>query len=394
MPIDWTTLRSTASMSDEVGILSVYLTLDPQRRAESTPKSPWDLHLRHELDRMRERFREHAPRAHQQALTERLKALSMELERLRDPAAPGQGRALFAGVASGEVQTVSLQVPLVNRAVLEARPHLRPLLSAWSIAGPAGAAAVSADDVRMVDLRFGWTEEVAVSRYANQIEQRELKGPAGDNPALAQHSASQHDLYERREEEKLHRFLRTVGQHLAEQADDRGWQHLALTGDSHLVQAVAEGLPPRWADEAVALSHPVSQLTAPKLAATVEPALAAARQRHRHALAAKAYESAMSANAGAYGLGETLEALQQSRVAHLLLAGDGDWAGNRAPDGWLVPEGEVPPGAEPQTMTPEPDLAERMIELALSHGAEVTVLTPDDAAPLADADGVGALLRW
>jgi hypothetical protein len=45
-------------------------------------------------------------------------------------------------------------------------------------------------------------------------------------------------------------------------------------------------------------------------------------------------------------------------------------------------------------MTPEPDLGERMIELAFREGAEVTVLAPPDAAPLAEVDGVGAVLRW
>lgn len=394
MSIAWETLRSVADMTDEIGILSIYVSLDPHWRAESTAKSPWEVRLRQELAQVREQTKEHGPREHHKALIDRLEKLRMDLERLRDPAAPGQGRALFAGVASGEVQTVSLQVPMVDRAVLEQRPHLRPLVAAWSTAGPTGAAAVSADEVRVVDLRFGWVEEIAVIRYINDTEQRELKGPAAANPALSQHGAPQHDLFERREDEKLHRFLRSVGDHLAEHASEHGWEHLALTGDAHLVQAVTDGLPPRLADEVVTLTHPVAQLTAPKLAATVEPALAAARQQRRQRLAGKAYESAMSANAGASGLGETLDGLQQGRVAHLLLAADGAWSGSRTADGRLVPDGEVPPGADPEAMSAEPDLAERMIELAFRNGAHVTMLEPQDAAPLDSAGGVGALLRW
>ena len=51
-----------------------------------------------------------------------------------------------------------------------------------------------------------------------------------------------------------------------------------------------------------------------------------------------------------------------------------------------------PVGADRATLVPEPHLGERMIELALDSSAEVTILEPSAAEPL--ADGVGALLRW
>jgi hypothetical protein len=59
-----------------------------------------------------------------------------------------------------------------------------------------------------------------------------------------------------------------------------------------------------------------------------------------------------------------------------------------------VPDGEVPPGADPAALAPEPHTGERMIEMAFRQSAEVTVLAPADAAPLTDLDGVGAILRW
>jgi hypothetical protein len=81
-------------------------------------------------------------------------------------------------------------------------------------------------------------------------------------------------------------------------------------------------------------------------------------------------------------------------VAHLLLAADRSWAGLRAPDGTLTSETDVPPGVDPDTLVPEPGLDERMIELAIRDGAEVSVLDSEAAAPLADHEGIGALLRW
>jgi hypothetical protein len=102
----------------------------------------------------------------------------------------------------------------------------------------------------------------------------------------------------------------------------------------------------------------------------------------------------MSANAGACGLSETLAALQEGRVAHLLLDADRQWTGRRSADGILVPDGEVPPGADASALVDEPHLGERMIELAFRESAQVTMLSPAAAAPLADVDGVGAILRW
>jgi hypothetical protein len=392
--MDRETLRAIAGMTDEVGILSIYVTLDPRNRVEAAARPPWELRMRQQLGQLPDQLKARGPREHWRALTARLEALRPDLERLLDTAGSGQGRALFAGVASGEVRTISVQVPLLDRAVLEPDPYLRPLVAAWSTAGPAGAVSVSAEGVRVIDIRFGVTEVVAVVRYESPIEQRQLKGPASAQPGMPQQTASQHDLFDRREEDKLVRFLRTVGPRLAGFAAEWEWDYLALTGEEKLVRAVRDGLPPRLPVDVVTLDHPVSSLSAPKLAATVAPAIEQARHRRHQALAERARANAMSANTGACGLGETLGALQEGRVAHLLLDAERQWAGRRTPEGYLAPDGEVPPGADPDTLAAEPHTGERMIELAFRQSAEVTMLAPADAAPLTDVDGVGAILRW
>jgi hypothetical protein len=392
--LQWVTLRELAGMTDPVGVLSVYVTLDPQEKAEAGSTPPWQLRVRHQLDEVRDRLRQDGPREHWKAFSQRLDELGPQLAQLFDPASSGQGRALFAGVESGAQQSVSLQVPLVDRVVLEPRAHLRPLVAAWSTAGPAGAVSVSADELRVIELRFGLAEVVDTIRYEGSVEQRELKGPAAAHPGLSQHGAPQHDLYERREEDKLLRFLRTTGPKLAEIVARREWHELVLTGEAQLVNAVRDGLPGAMPAELVTLDHPVSSLTPAKLAATVGPALAQARQQRHRELAERAREAALSANAGAYGLGDTLGALQEGRVAHLLLDADRQWHGSRSGDGFLTPDGEVPPGLAATDLSPEPYLGERMLELAFRDGAEVTMLDPDAATPLADGDGVGAILRW
>ena len=394
MSLDWATLRELAGLTDPFGVLSVYVTLDPHERAEAGSTPPWELRVRHQLDHVRERLKQDGPREQWKAFTQRLDELGPELARLLDPASSGQGRALFAGVGERTLRTVSLQVPLADRVVLEPRAHLQPLVAAWSTASPAGAVSVSAGELRVIDLRFGLAEVVDTIRYEGSGEQRELKGPAAANPAMHQHGAPQHDLYERREEDKLLRFLRGTGPQLAEIVAGRQWGELVLTGEAQLVQAVRDGLPPNLPAAVVTLEHPVNSLTPAKLAGTVGPALGQARQRRHRELAERARSAALSASAGAFGLGETLGALQEGRVAHLLLGADRQWRGSRTPDGFLTPDGEVPPGLAATQLSPEPHLAERMLELAFRDGAEVTILDPDALAPLVDADGIGAILRW
>jgi hypothetical protein len=394
--LDWAALHSIAGMTDEIGVLSIFVTMDPHARLEATTTPPWALRMRHQLDELREQVRRERPREHWKGFTARLGQLELELQRLVEPAASGRGRALFAAVAGGEVRTVFLQAPLTDLVVLQPRASIRPLVAAWSAAGPAGVASVSADGLRIVDLRFGRADPVETVEYQSRaeagVEQRQLKGPAAAGP-MAQHSAPQQDLFARREDDRLLRWLRTVGPRLASEAAKREWGFLVLTGEASLVQAVRDGLP-AGAPEVVILDHPVSSLPDAKLAATVAPALAEARHRHHRALAERVRDQALSANHGAFGLGETLGALQEGRVAHLLLDADRHWSGSRTPDGRLVPGREVPPGVDAGTLTPEPHLGERMIELAFEQSAAVTVLTPDAAAPLADVDGVGAILRW
>lgn len=395
MPLSWATLVSLGAMADDVGVLSIYVTVDPYGRSEAAPRAPWEVRLRNQLAEVEQRLREDGPREHYMALSARLEQLRPDLERLLDPTAPGLGRALFTGVADGEVRTVSLQMPLGDRVVLEPDAYIRPLVDAWSQAGPAGAVAVGADGVRVIDLRFGWSDEVAAMRPPDLPEQPELKGPpAAANPAIPLPAAAQRDLYERREEDKLLRFLRTLGPELDRHAHDRAWEHLVVTGDARTVQAVTDGLPQSWKDRVVTLGHPVATLTVPKIVSTVMPALDDARRRHHLDLVRRAHDLAMSRGAGSWGLGDTLNALQQGRVDHLLLAVDGQWTGSRTPDGRFVPEGEVPPGVTADQLTTEPHLGERMIELALASGAKVTAVEPDGDGLLEQAGGVAALLRW
>jgi peptide subunit release factor 1 (eRF1) len=104
------------------------------------------------------------------------------------------------------------------------------------------------------------------------------------------------------------------------------------------------------------------------------------RERERE-LVDRLRSEAHGGTKGALGLEETLQALTEGRVDHLLLDPDRRYElpkGSRLADG-----GE-----------PELSVMERMVELALSTSAAVTPLEGEAAELLADAGGVGALLRY
>ncbi|MFD0885740.1 hypothetical protein ACFQ08_14410, partial [Streptosporangium algeriense] len=103
---------------------------------------------------------------------------------------------------------------------------------------------------------------------------------------------------------------------------------------------------------------------------------------------------ALSGGPGALGLEATLGALNDSRVAQLLLNESGEWDGGRTEDGRLYARGDVPQGEPGERVVPDPTMGERMIERALDIDAEVIVLDEEAAQDLADSGGVAAILRW
>lgn len=389
MSLDWSTLRALARLTDDVGVLSLYVTADPR---EEGAQPAWQVRARNELKRLVDQANEDGPRDRSAAVRSRLDALSDHIDHVLDPRTPGLGRALFAAVDGGEVYVVTLQVPLTDRAVLRPTPLLRPLLGAWSAAGPAGAVAVSIEEIRLVDLRFGLAEEIATIEYPEDVgDRRRLKGPAHGSPATTYHAgAPQQDLFERREEDRAIRYLRSLGPQINDHVRERGWELLAVTGEAKLSHALSEELSPGSGAEVVTLTRTVTPPTPTRIAATVESALADSRTKRNRRLAEEARDAGLSASAttGAAGLEPTLEALQQGRVAHLLFAADGQWTGRRMPDGSLIVGGTAA-GSEP-----EPHLDERMIALALREGAAITVLDGDAAEPFAQTEKIGAVLRW
>lgn len=391
MELDRGGLRSIAQLSDDIGVLSIYASRDAHEPDTNQPVV--EAQIRGELEALLGEVQRAAPREHVRALAQRVDTLRLELESLLTMSG-GVGRALFARVADGDMLSVVLQRPLVNHVAFEPKAYLRPLVAASSHDGPAGVAVVSADGVRLIDMRYGSAVETANFPYTAPSSSRELRGPAATTPGMAQQSVRLTDVYERRERDRVLRFLSTIAGRVPEVAAAKEWGYLAVTGDGELVASVVSGLPTVWPVTVIRLPYVLGAARPHEVAATVRSDLAGARLVRGERTAVQVRDTALAGGPGSLGLGETLAALQQGRVAHLLLDDSRAWPGSRAPDGYLVSEGETPPWVDGSRLATERDLAERMISSALDTGAEVTLLEPAAATPLGDSDGIGAQLRW
>lgn len=391
--LDDEVLLSITRLRDPIGVLSIYVEADPEQQASRRPV--WEVATKSALRALKERVRSEGPRERWAAFSTCLEELEPELDRLLDAREPGRGRALFTAVCGDAIHRVTYQVPLVDLVALEKRACVRPLASAIEAGRPVGLVTVSRSGVRALEWRLGQIEELAQLRLDEETEEwRELRGPAAANPAFSYHTAPQTDLFERRLEKHRARFLHSVAGEMEALATSRGWERLLVAGDPRLREALTHALR-RSNDREVLLSeHSFEGLSPAELATAVLPQLDEARRRRELDRVEHARNEALEGGRGALGLGDTLAALAAGRVSLLLLDRDRDFRGAVAPDGSLLPEGEMAPGISEWELAPEPQLAERMIEQALETRAQVSLVEGPAAEALATGGGVAALLRW
>lgn len=378
-------LRELAAWSPDGGVLSVYVRIDPADRALG-----WRVEL---VDRLKEVLRSAEGNPHGTRLAMRATAQHV-LERFPEQGPPPQGRCHvgFVQVAQRERERrelwYSAQIsPRQTEAVWGHRPYLRPLVELHDNGGPIGIATVSGDRVRL------WEWELGIVREADDWEWgaffddwRERKAQRPADPARG-HGASSagRDQFHQRVEAQRERFLGEAGARTAGQATGRGWRELIVFGDSEALGRFAEGLGPHEA-RLIGGKNIVSE-DASRIAERVGELLPELNRDRELKLVEQVKESAYAGKArGSLGPQETLEALVQGRVEHLLFDADRDYRGHGIEEG-LAYEG--PPLGEDGL-----PVAELMIERALETGARITPLEGDAAAALEDNGGVAALLRY
>jgi hypothetical protein len=359
----WEEAREVSEWRPPLGVLSVYLGFDPADRGGA-----WRTGLRSALDSILESHKE-AEHEHRVALRATAKRL---IERFEDGELrpPPRGEAGFVEVAekAGIEHWWGTAAPPVADACAEYAPEpaVAPLVALLCRGGAHGVALLSSERVRLLRCVGGALEDLEdweLSVFS--LDWRERKSQSSNNPARTQGvSSSGHDQYDERLDHNRQRFLAECGERAARVLEENGLAEAIVFGPAKDAEHFEGGFGAAKAKvvrggDAELISSPKGKLS--EIVAAAIEKLDGERER---AVIERALGEAKGGSRGSLGVQETKEALVEGRVDHLVF------------DGAL--DGDV----------------ESLLRAAFAGGAEVTIVRDELAAPLAEAEGVAAILRY
>jgi Bacterial archaeo-eukaryotic release factor family 5 len=312
------------------------------------------------------------------------------LERFQGSSPPqGRGQIGYVEVARkrGRAQWSSYRLPPHRTEAIHGhRPYLRPLIEIADVGAAMGVVAVSGDQARMWEWELGELSELEDWTLTPTGDWRERKAQRPSDPARFRGAgASGRERHDQRLEAHRERFLKQVAGRAASEAGERRWRDVLVFGEVEHVRPLVEGLGSR--ESRHVYKKNVFWEPTTEIARRVEGLVPGLNREREMELVATVKESAYSGKERAsLGPQETLEALSQGRVAHLLFDAERDYRGQGIEEG-LAYEG--PPLGDDGL-----PIAELMIERAVETGARTTPLEGDAAAGLEEHAGVAALLRY
>jgi hypothetical protein len=347
MAVELDTIRKIARLQDPEGVLSVYADVAPQETGGSRPA--WDEQVRLELGRLAERAG---------AVRSRIHALGPRIERLLDPRADGRGRALFATVTGADLYEVRVGVPLATTVALGPHPQLLPLLGAFADGRPVGLATLSINELRLLELQLG---------DARELERLDVSQPGFEWSLRKEPNAGVI--------ENLRRSAGIAAEETLRTARRRRWDAVVVAGNPRVARPLAAALEEAGLHVDRDDADPAPELTTAALAHRYGPHAEAIRREGERRLVERLLAEAAAGGRAVLGAEPVIRAFAEGRVGHLVLDA-----------------GSTHPGAADGM--PLPDVAGEMIGRAFATDAEVTAVNGRAALELADAGGVGALLRW
>jgi hypothetical protein len=354
----WEEAREISDWRPPLGILSVYLGFDPADRGGA-----WRTELRSALDSILERHKQ-AEHEHRVALRATAKRL---IERFDDGdlRPPPRGEAGFVEVAEkeGVEHWWGTGAPPVANACVEYAPEpaVAPLIALVCRGGARGVALLSSERVRLLRCAGGALEELEdweLSVFS--LDWRERKSQSTAQGV----SSSGHDQYGERLDHNRQRFLVECGELAARALQRSGLEEAIAFGPAKDAEGFEGGF--GAAKAKVVRGGDAELISSPKgkLNEIVTGAIEKLDGERDRATVERVLEETKGGSRGSAGIQETKEALAEGRVDHLVF------------DGAL--DGDV----------------ESLLRAAFAGGAQVTIVRDELAAPLAEAEGVAAILRY
>ena len=360
------TLENARELSEwrpPLGVLSVFLGFDPADRGGA-----WRTELRNGLDSVLDAQQE-AEHARRVALRATAKRLTERFED-GDLRPPPRGEVGFVEVAEkdGVEHWFGTAVAPVADPCVEFGPEpvVAPLLDLCGHGAARGVALLSSERVRLLRCVEGALEDLEDWELSiTSRDWRERKSQSTNDPARAQGvSSSGHDQFEERLDHNRQRFLSECGGLAARSLEQQGMEELVVFGPAKDAESFKSGFGSSPATLTVGGDAELISIPKGKLGEVVGEVVERLDQDRDRGVVDRALNEAKGGSRGAAGLRETKEALAEGRVDHLVF------------DGGIGEE------------------AESLIRAALASSARVTVVRDDLAAPLAEAEGVAAILRY
>ncbi|MCD6291553.1 MAG: hypothetical protein J7M34_13700 [Anaerolineae bacterium] len=348
-----------AFRSDDAPVLSLYLNVDPHRRT----REKYKLALRRLLESVAE-----------QADPEDIARVEQYIE--LEYNWQGKAIACFSCQAKGFWQVFSLPIPREDFAFVGERPYVKPLTA---IMDRYAVALVNREGVRLFVFHMGTLQEES-EMTGEDVKRHRAGGWASKR-------------FQSHEDETAQRNLREAAELTVTFARQYGCDHLILGGTEINVAQFEELLPKSLRNQVVgriAIDKDAPSTEVGERSLEVVQAYVAQSEA---ALVEKLITTVAKGGAAALGLADTLGALHEGRIHHLIVA-----QGFRAPAYRCEKCGYMT--VEPVETCPFcggrqvhlPDAVDSLVRHAIEQGLEVTIVEENDA--LREAGHIGALLRY
>ena len=309
-------LRRLVEWRSEAGILTIYVHLDPGDRG-----TPWRIALREQLHKLQEQTEPHAERRAFQAAAREIS------ERFPENGAPPEGRGHVGFIELAEKHPTavwrSMQMgPRRTEVTRSERPYVRPLVELFAEGPHVGAVLLSADRVRMLDWSLGAVRELEdweITLFSRGWRERKAERSIPGQGTRT--SASGRDQFSQRLDANRHRFLREVASLVEDERAKRSWEELLVFGVEDLPRDFAATLSDAGG-RVHTVQHDLVSSKEAQVAKRVEAGVREVNAGRGMELISELDEAIGAGPGAALGPQETLQALAEGRVRHLVFEAD------------------------------------------------------------------------
>jgi len=377
-------LRDLIDHESDGPVLSVFCRTDPREPSNKGESPAWAIALRNGLKAVA------AEAGEGREAAEQVERLSKEAERrLAGTSAVERGRsvALFLSADGSLDSLITFQIPFRrDHVAFDSGAVVWPMIDVIDRGLRTGLVLLSHDHIRLLEWRDGTARDLEESSWDLELgDWKEYRGTVRPNPQRGRQSISNLSAYGDRVEEWRQRFVKAAAKAVAESARELEFERLVIAADGDGGEEFIGALPDGTAG-LVRANVPLNliDLTAAEAAAQLDPHLRDAWRGRIAAIGDDAAARVQASDRAAAGADETLLALAEGRVEHLLL------------DPYLeIDQAELSEGARRAvTEAGEATVPEALVELAIRTDARVSSASVEEVPALEVGDGVLSLLRY